>query len=736
MGITVDEKKKLFYLYTERSCYQMKVNDMGILLHQYYGKRVTMTDMEYLQQYGDVGFSGNPYDAGMNRKFSLDTVPQEYTGSGSGDYRISSISVIGPEGSDGLDLRYESYAVTAGKYEIPGQPSFHGDESQAETLTIVLKDTVMDVRVYLFYSVWEEYDIITRAVKISNDGSEPVWLEKAASMCLDFPYGDWDMVHFHGRHLMERQLERVPLMHGVQSVGSVRGTSSHHHNPFVVICDKTADEDHGECYGLALVYSGNFEIQAETDQQNQTRIIMGVHEQRFRWLLERGSEFNTPETVMCYSSTGFGAMSRRLHKAYRNNLCRGKYTTERRPVLINNWEATYFDFNEEKMLEIAEGAARLGVEMLVLDDGWFGKRDSDCSGLGDWDVNTSKLRGGLKPLVDKVNALGLKFGIWLEPEMISEDSDLYRTHPDWALQIPGRDPNRSRYQLVLDMSRPDVRDYLYEKISVLLDGANVEYIKWDCNRCVSDVYSALLPASRQGEVSHRYVLGLYELLERLHQNYPDVLLEGCSGGGGRFDPAMLYYSPQIWCSDDTDALERIQIQHGTSFGYPVSSVGAHVSAVPNHQTGRQTPLETRAVVAMAGSFGYGLDLNTLDESEKEEVREQIIRYKKYYDLIQHGDYYRLNNPAKEMDYAAWQYVSEDKSETLIHGVQIRPRVNMKQIRFQVKGLDPAKRYRLEREGRTENEMAIYPGDVLMYAGLLVPDMKDDYQAFEFHFKAI
>lgn len=726
MGIMINEQEKLFTLTTKNSTYQMKVNSWGMLIHQYYGEKIEQEDMGYLNQTWDVSFSGNPYEAGRDRTFSLDNQPQEYTSNGIGDYRISSIAVENADGTDGVDLRYVSYLISPGKYSLEGLPAMYGEAQEVSTLEILMKDAVTDLEVTLYYSVWEEYDIITRAAKIKNGGSFAITLQKAASMCLDMPYGNWDMMHFHGRHAMERQMERVPLFHGIQSVGSTRGSSSHHHNPFIVLCDKDVTEEYGNCYGMSLVYSGNFEASIELDQLNQARVVMGINSQKFTWKLNPSNEFMTPEVVMVYSRDGLGSMSRKMHKACRNNLCRGKYKLERRPVLLNNWEATYFDFDEEKLLKIAEGASKLGVEMLVMDDGWFGKREDDNTGLGDWDVNTEKLKGGLKPLVDQVNSLGLKFGIWFEPEMVSEDSDLYRSHPDYAIQMPNRKPNRSRFQLLLDMSREDVREYVYEKLCNVLDSANIEYVKWDMNRSICDLYSAELPKERQGELPHRYVLGLYDLLEKLTAKYPNVLFEGCSGGGGRFDMGMLYYSPQYWCSDDTDAIERIKIQYGTSFAYPVSTVGSHVSASPNHQTGRSTPFETRGVTAMAGSFGYELDLNKLSEEEKAMVTEQIKKFKKYYDVIHFGEYYRLSNPFEQEDYAAWQFVSPDASEAVVHGVLLHAKANTPRILVKLKGLDSKKKYRVN--GGDE----IHSGSALMNGGILLPRLSGDYQAVEIH----
>ena len=729
MALYIDEQKKLFTLSTKNTSYQMMADKYLVLNHLYYGENIGQDDMSYLLDYQDRGFSGNPYEAGNERDYSLDSRPQEYSTNGVGDYRINSVSVINGDGSDAADWRYVGYSTEKGKYAIPGMPALYGEESDADTLIVELADKVTGLHAFLYYSVWEERDIITRCVKFVNQGTDGIVLTKAASMNLDLMSGDWELMHFHGRHNLERQMERVPLMRGKMTVESVRGASSHQHNPFVILCSKDTTEEAGPCYGTALVYSGNFSIEAEKDQMGQTRLTAGINSQRFAWTLEAEAEFWTPEAVMTYSSEGFEKMSANFHHTFREHLCRGKYKHERRPVLINNWEATYFDFDKEKILNIAKGASELGVEMLVLDDGWFGKRDGDVSGLGDWYVNTDKLEGGLKPIADGINAMGMKFGLWFEPECISEDSDLYRAHPGWAIQIPGRQPNRSRYQLILDMGREDVRDYLYERMTAILDSANIEYVKWDMNRHISDVYSAVLPKERQGEASHRYMLGLYDLLERLVSRYPNLLLEGCSGGGGRFDLGMLYYSPQIWCSDDTDAVERLSVQYGTSFCYPISAVGSHVSAVPNHQTGRITPVETRGTVAMAGSFGYELDLNLLSDGEKEEVKEQIKTFKKYYNLTHEGEYYRLTNPMENRLYAAWEFVSQDQSEALVHGMQILAQPSGPSIHIPVRGLKADAMYEVNGE-------LVRSGRALMHGGLNFPRQTGDFKAVEFYLKEV
>lgn len=730
MAIIMNQAEQVFTLQTKRTTYQMKAGDYGILLHLYYGARVEDCTMDYLLHRKDVGFSGNPYEAGEDRSFSLDTLPQEFPSYGVGDYRNNCVGVCQADGTRAADFRYVSWEIREGAHKIPGLPCLFDEDETAETLVIFLEDAASSLKLELYYVVFADRDVIARSARITNGGKEAVRLEKMMSACLELPNGSWEAIHFHGRHAMERRLERLPLMHGTMEVGSRRGTSSHQHNPGVILCSPDATEEHGGCYGLSLIYSGSFSMEIEMDQMDSVRAVCGINPEFFEYRLEPGEAFDTPQLMMTYSGSGLGRMSANFHSIIRHNLCRGKYKFARRPVLINNWEATYFDFNEEKILSIARQASELGIEMLVLDDGWFGSRDSDNAGLGDWFVNTDKLKGGLTDLVTGINGLGMKFGIWIEPEMVNEDSRLYREHPDWALTIPGRKPCRSRNQLVLDMSRSEVRDYVFDSIAAVLKSANVEYVKWDMNRSICDVYSAVLPKERQGEVYHRYVLGIYDLMERFTSSFPNILFEGCSGGGGRFDPAILYYSPQIWCSDDTDGIERLEIQYGTSFFYPISAVGSHVSAIPNHQTGRRTPLATRGVVAMAGSFGYEMDLNLLTEDEKEAVKAQVEDYKKYYDLIHNGDYYRLTSPQGDSGFTAWQFVSGDKTRTLLNLVITHVRANAPDLWFKLRGLDPEKRYRLEENGR------IYSGSALMNAGISIPMIMGDYPAVQMEFKEI
>ena len=716
---------RLITLQTQHTTYQMGVNDLGFLLHLYYGPKAD-GDMSWLLTGYDRGFSGNPYDAGDDRTFSLDVVPLEYPCYGSGDFRSPAFNIRNSRGVFGADLRFRQYDVISGKYSIPGLPNVYADDKDAYTVEVVLADKASGVEVVLKYGVLPKLDAITRSAVVRNRGNQTIYIDKAGSACLDFLSGDYDLLHFYGRHAMERNLERVPLIHGRQDFSSRRGTSSHQHNPFFILADRETTEDYGSCYGMMLLYSGNFSCEAERDQFHQTRIQTGLLDEMFDYPLGPGEEFYTPEAALVYTQGGLTELSHKYHRLIREHVVRGKYKTGKRPVLINNWEATYLEFTGDQIIEIGRQAAELGVDMLVLDDGWFGKRDTDDSGLGDWYVNEEKLGGSLKRIADAVNGTGMKFGLWIEPEMVNEDSDLYREHPDWAYVIPGRRPVRGRNQLVLDFSRKEVVDHIFEQISAVIDGANVEYIKMDMNRSICDVFSAVEGFQNYGKIMYEYVLGVYDFLERLIQRYPDMLIEGCSGGGGRFDAGMLYYTPQIWCSDNTDAIERIRIQHGTSFGYPISAVGSHVSAAPNHQTGRVTELKTRGVVAMAGSFGYELDLSLLTEEEKAEVKEQIKDYKKYQELIYTGDYYRLHTPGKDTEIAAWVFVSQDRSEALLNIVSLDTHGNETANYVRMRGLDPEKPYLCESTGK------IYSGAALMYAGYPVPVVMGEYKTWQVH----
>ena len=723
MGIVYSKADRTFTIQTKNTTYQMQVDPYGFLLHLYYGKKTDGSCMDYLLTYYDRGFSGNPFDAGDDRTYSMDALPQEYPSYGSGDYRSTALIVENADGSTACDLRYRSHHIFNGKYKIPGLPAVYADETESQTLEIVMEDAVTGVEVTLQYGVLPDYDVITRSEKIVYRGEGKICIRKAQSACLDFVQGKYDLLTFYGRHAMERTMQREPVTHGSHVIGSVRGTSSHQYNPMMILADEHTTDQYGNCYAMSFVYSGNFKGETLKDQFGQTRALMGLQDEMFSYPLAEGETFYTPEVLLTFSGSGMNLLSQNLHRCIRQHICRGKYKESVRPVLVNSWEAAYFDFDGDTLYELAKEAKNAGIDMLVLDDGWFGKRDDDNSGLGDWFVNEKKLGGTLGDLIKKINDLGVKFGIWVEPEMISEDSDLYREHPDWALTIPGRNPVHARNQLVLDFSRKEVVDHIFDQICKVLDQGNIEYVKWDMNRSLMDVFSR--GTENQGRVMYDYVLGLYDFLERIVTRYPDLLIEGCSGGGGRFDAGMMYYTPQIWCSDNTDALDRLQIQYGTSFGYPVSAVGSHVSAVPNHQTGRITSLHTRGVVAMAGTFGYELNLGKLSEEEKQEIRLQVEEYRKFAPLIQTGLYYRLSDPARE-EYAAWAFVSEDQKEVLLNVVLQEIHGNMTVNYVKLQGLKCSAIYRDTETGK------IYNGAALMEAGIPMPVEMGEFKAYQMH----
>lgn len=717
MAIIYNPNKRIFTLHTKHSTYQMQVNSLGYLLHLYYGAK-NNSSMEYVLTYADRGFSGNPYAAGADRTYSLDALPQEFPTLGTGDYRNIALDIKNSRGIESTNLLYKKHEIRKGKYALPGLPAVWADEAEAQTLEIVLADENAGMEVHLLYGVLEEADVITRSAVIRNIGTETVTIEKAAAACLDFVSGNYDVIRFYGKHAFERNVERTVLGHGTIAFGSRRGTSSHQYNPAVILAEQGTTEEAGNCYGMLMVYSGNFFCEAERDQYNQTRLLMGLNDELFSYPLAAGDTFTVPEVILSYSQNGLSALSQQYHNCIRNHVCRSKYVHMSRPVLINSWEAAYFDFTGETIVNLAKEAASLGIDMVVMDDGWFGKRDDDNSSLGDWYVNEKKLGGSLSELIRRVHEQGVKFGIWIEPEMVNEDSDLYRAHPDWAIQIPGRKPIRSRNQLLLDFSRKEVRDQVFEQICAVLDQGEIDYVKWDMNRSMADVYA--------GNLTYDYVLGVYDFMERLTSRYPDMLLEGCSGGGGRFDAGMLYYSPQIWCSDNTDAINRTRIQYGTSFFYPVSAVGAHVSAVPNHQTGRVTSFHTRGVTAMAGTFGYELNPALLSDEEKQQVREQIASYKKYERLINEGTYWRLSDPIHD-EIAAWMSVSKEQDRALVSVVRLMAEANQAAVYVRLRGLKPKAVYLEEYSGKQ------YSGAALMHTGIVLPFFTHEYEAYQFSF---
>lgn len=715
MSVLYDEKQKVFLLHTPNTTYGIAVSDDRFLCHAYYGKRIDSSDIRYLLREDEA-----PFVPSVNRREEnafLDVRPMEYPETGMGDYREAAFCVRSMQGHRASELVYRRYEIEKGKPALEGLPATWGSGEDCTTLKLYCEDTLLGLEVCLQYTAFENLDVITRSVLVRNSGKEPFYLEKVYSACLDMADRDFEVLGLFGSWARERHIQRMPVGYGRQNIASFKGESSHQESPFMALCTPDTTQEHGEVYAMNFVYSGCFKAQVEKNQFDSVRMTMGIHPEGFTWKLCPGELFTAPEVVMVYSSEGLGRMTRTFHDLYRNHLIRSPYVKKPRPILINNWEGTYFDFDEQKLLDIAREASKLGVEMLVMDDGWFGKRNSDDNSLGDWFVNEDKLKGGLKLLVDRVKETGMKFGIWFEPEMISPDSELFREHPDWAIQIPGRNITQSRAQYVLDMGRTEVADAVYKMVYDVLKSADISYVKWDMNRQLTTLGSAALESDRQGELMHRYMLGVYRLQERLVNDFPDLLLENCSGGGARFDAGMLYYSPQIWTSDDTDAIERLTIQEGTALVYPISCMGSHVSVCPNHTVHRVTPFETRGNVAMAGTFGYELDMTKLSPEEKELVKEQTALYHKYYPLVAEGDYYRLLSRLPENKADSWMLVSKDKTKALLFYVRVLACPNEKSGFLRLQGLDARKTYRVDGK--------LYSGTVLMNAGIRIPGgMKD------------
>lgn len=721
MSIAYFEDIRTFKLDTPNSTYMIRiVDDDNFIVHLYYGRKLTDVRTDDLARLNENPFV--PSKNNRDRCSFLDAAPFEYPAHGLGDYRDDAFGIRTEGGYSAVSLSYVSHKIMEGKPPIPGLPATFGAPDSCTTLIITALDRIAGVEVQLYYTVFADNDAIARSVRVYNKSASAVTLTKVLSACLEVDGADYDTIMLPGSWSRERMIDRRPLGYGKTGMSSLRGETGHQVHPFIALLDREATEDTGEVYGMNFVYSGNFTLQAELSQFDRVRLLMGINPEDFAWKLMPGEEFCAPEVILVYSAEGIGGMSRTYHDLYRGHLIRSPYKDKQRPILINNWEATYFNFDTDKLISIAKQAHELGIEMLVMDDGWFGKRDDDNSSLGDWIVNENKLRGGLKYLVDEVNKLGMKFGIWFEPEMVSPDSDLYRAHPDWAIQIPGRVGSRARNQYVLDLSRQEVVDYTFGQVSRILKSANIEYVKWDMNRQISDLGSFGLPADRQGELFHRYVLGVYQLQERLITEFPYLLLENCSGGGGRFDPGMLYYSPQIWCSDDTDAIERLKIQQGTALIYPLSTMGAHVSDCPNHGVGRITPFETRGHVALAGTFGYELDVTRIPKEDREMIPAQVAMYHRYNDLVREGDYYRIASYLFNNSWDAWEVVSKDKTEALMTVVEVLHQSNVKSRRVKFKGLDPERVYLIEETGLT------LKGDSLMNAGINVGGFFGDFKS--------
>ncbi|MEA2102162.1 MAG: alpha-galactosidase [Thermodesulfobacteriota bacterium] len=736
MGIHFDKDSGIFHLRANNTSYIMKVTPQGDIVHLYWGRSLRQADPGHLWYPSLRAFSPSSHPG--HDDLSYNTMPMEYPFYGNGDFRLPAFEVDRPDGSCIVRPVYFSHDISRGKPLLYGLPATYVEaESEAETLVIRLFDPLCSLEVSLVYTAYEAYDVITRSVVFHNKGKTPIMLGRAMSMNVDFRHCAFKMVHLCGSWARERDIEGHRLVPGIQSIESRRGASSHQHNPFFALMADNAGEEHGEVYGVSLVYSGNFLGLTEVDEFGGARVSMGINPFGFSWELGKDASFQTPEAVLVFSGSGLGSMSRQFHSLYRKRLCKGEFRDRPRPVLINNWEATYFDFNMDRLLEIARQAKDLGVELFCLDDGWFGHRNDDNCCLGDWYEDRSKLPDGLSGLARKVLDLGMEFGLWMEPEMVSKNSDLYREHPDWCLHVPGRQQTESRNQLVLDLSRDEVCDWIVHVIADVLSSAPITYVKWDMNRNMTEVFSVAYPAHRQGEIFHRYILGLYRILDELNDRFPHILFEGCAGGGGRFDPGMLYYMPQIWTSDNTDAISRLQIQYGTSLVYPPITMGAHLSDVPNHQILRTTPLVTRLNTAMSANLGLELDLSKQEQGEKTIVREQIRRYKDMRPLIQFGDFYRLLSPF-EGNHVSWIFVSEDKQDAALFYWIILAEPHGPQAYVRLKGLDTDLDYRLVDYDAFLVALGydeVYPGDMLMHAGLRVPPLIGDFQSCLLRFSA-
>ena len=718
MIINYNENLKTFHLKTKNTSYILKMLETGHISHLYWGRKLKADNLEYF--FRRRCFGSFCADTDNISGFQLELIPQECPTFGATDLRSPSLEFQYEDGTSATDLRYKSHRIYEGKQRLSGLPAVYVEsEEEATSLEITLVDSLKNLEVVLTYNVFEDFDAITRSLKIVNNSGEKINIERVLSANVDFTTDEFDFIQLSGSWGRERHILRNPLRSGSQAIESRRGASSHAQNPFMALCSKDANEEYGDVYGFNLVYSGNFLANVEVDMYRNARAQIGINPFDFKWLLESKEEFQAPEVVLVYSSKGLNGMSQIYHNLYRKRLCRGNYRDKVRPILINNWEATYFDFNEVKIKEIAKEASKLGMELFVLDDGWFGNRNDDKSSLGDWFVNEGKLKGGLSKLAKDINNMGLKFGLWFEPEMISPISKLYEKHPNWCIHIPGRTRSQARSQLILDLSRKEVCDYIIESVSKILESANISYVKWDMNRNMTEVGSLELTSERQRETAHRYILGLYRVMEEITSRFPNVLFESCSGGGGRFDPGMLYYMSQTWTSDDTDAIERLKIQFGTSMVYPPISMGCHVSAVPNHQANRTTPLETRGVSAMAGNFGYELDITKLSEEEKEELKKQISLYKEIRETVQFGTLYRLKSPFNSNE-VAWMMISEDKNEVVVSYVRQWALVNESFSNLKLTALDKDSEYEII------GEDIVLSGDELMYIGLNIPELYGDY----------
>ena len=742
MGIVYHKESKTFKLDSKSISYVISVVDEeGFLGHCYFGKKIPDSDCNYLLKINEPPFI--PSKNNRDRVNFMDSFPFEYPGHGVGDFRESAIEIESKKGNFTVSPVFKSYTIQKGKPKLQGLPSFFGKENECETLSLILEDAVVGLEIQLNYTIFEELSVIVKSAKITNKSENPIKLKKALSSSISLDNEvPFDVITLHGSWAREREIVRRKSTLGIFSVGSTRGETSHQEHCFMALAAPNATQNQGEVYGMTLVYSGNFIIEESVNQFDTMGVQLGINPKDFCWNLESGESFQTPEAILAYSSEGIGGMSRSFHDAFRNHLIRSKFKNQDRPVLINSWEAMYFDFDTEKVLKLAKEAANLGIELFVLDDGWFGSRNDDNSSLGDWFVNEEKLPGGLVKISNEVHKLGMNFGLWFEPEMISPVSELYKKHPDWAISTKTRTGALARNQYVLDLTRKEIRDYIYSLILNIIKDCKIDYVKWDMNRPLSDIGSFDLPEEKQGELLHRYVLGVYELQERLVTDFPDLLLENCSSGGARFDAGMLYYSPQIWTSDNTDAISRLAIQEGTAMVFPLSCVGAHVSVCPNHLVGRNTPLETRGAVALAGTFGYELDLFKLTPEERKAVPEQIKTYHCFGALIRSGDYYRLKSYTENKDWDSWEIVSKDKKEALVTVVQVLVKPNARSRKLVLEGLNPKANYKITSLIETKSseinefESRVFSGALLMSAGILIPRLWGDFNSSMYYLEEV
>ena len=747
--IQYQEKQQLFHLTTPNTSYVMSLADGKYLGHLYYGKKLTdTTGMEMSFRLNEF-----PFSPAVNARFKIrfmQNFPFEYSYYGTGDYREPCLCVENEHGQNGVELNYHSFEILPGKIVPDGLPHVRGSEDCCDTLDILLADDVLGLDVHLLYTVYQDLDVIVKSVKVVNRGDAPVTLKRVLSGQLNLEPDSCDVLTLHGTWGRERSIIRQSLKTGAVSAESICGVSSAEASPFMAILSPETTQTSGDVWGMSLVYSGNFLAKAQIDHLDQLRCVMGIHPQNFSWTLVPDDSFQSPEMALVYSDEGLGKMTRTWHDVFRNHLIEKRWLTQDRPVLVNNWEATMMTFDTDVLIGFAKAAKEAGIDMLVMDDGWFGHRDDDTSSLGDWFVNENKLKGGLKKLVDAVNGMGLKFGLWVEPEMVCEDSELFRAHPDWRFVLSGRKPSQMRTQFVLDLTRPEVWDGVYSQIHDTIASANIAYVKWDMNRYLADVGSLEREPGCQGELLHRYVLAVYRMQERLLKDFPDLLLENCSSGGARFDAGMLFYSPQIWTSDDTDAIERLSIQEGTALVFPVSTMGAHVSVCPNQQTGRSVPFSTRAKIAMAGTFGYELDVRNMDPEEKAQIPGQIELFRKVHPVVREGDYYRIASFQENHNVDCWMVVTKDKSLAYMTYVQVLSTVNRTGARVRMQGLDPEAMYEVSCDydgtmaahigevgfARVSGELGCFNGNTLMNHGIIVPRVSGDYQALLYEIKKV